>query len=561
MPYNDLRPEDIQRLLSRLTPEAFFGSIVQKAHMLEQLERSGKPIPENIEFGITHRCAKCDIDIEPPRKIMRCSACKAVVYCSQKCSSAAWTNPPYDGFPPHKVLCPTNKRHMQRMPEAHAILKSFPWGRLEKDDTFCLELARGRFDVLGNTDFGFWSQRGGPASHAFSGDGGDALHALAAQGGASRLIAQQLGTQFTHLDGHDLLHRKRHLADEPGWRLERALIPYRDIGQLPLDRRPVLVTEFDGGVDGWDAWYRWRKLPKRSPAALLMHVPLSVYHIVTKVLKLTNPAVGSLEKRVKLCLHLIGAEVELNFLPLFSELALLLPYHDITIVVFGHGVQKLFDAAKDSGLGSSPLKQSIAKKGPVFEYAAPEALGGGTVAVHLHRASPLWNEEQLFRLKHSQPELAPDALVALDAGLASYREWWEVIFVAHRDNIPFAVTEYAEQSLEFALETHIPAARRGLPPRSYAIALNPFHRPGQRQIPTYRMPNLVNGFTLAVVDKIARIAVPKACIPDVCTTDLCYYFLYVSVSCKIYCSSRSKDALRGRAPAYPAYPSRLPSLT
>lgn len=413
----------------------------------------------------------------------------------------AWSNQPYAGFPSHKILCPANKQHMQHIPETHAVLKSFPWGRLEKDDTFCLELARGRYDVLGNSNMGFWSQRGGPASHQFQGDGGKQFERTAGDGGVSRLLSHKIGQMFAHLDGYDLLHRKRHLSDEGGWKLDRTLIPFRDLSQVSKDNRPVLVTDFEGGVHDWDSWYRWRKLPKRSPAALLMHVPLSVYQIITKVLKLTNPGEGTAEKRVNLCVHLVGAEVELNFLPLLSELALLLPFHDITILVWGNAVQKLFDASRESGLGASPLKQSIAKKGPVFEYAAPEELGAGTVKVLLHRASALWNEAELDNIRRNQPELVPDVLVALDAGLASYREWWEVIFVTHRDNIPFAVTEYAEQSLEFALNTHIPAARRWLPPRSYEIALNPFHRPGQRQIPTYRMPNLVNGFTLAVVDK------------------------------------------------------------
>ena len=73
-------------------------------------------------------------------------------------------------------------------------------------------------------------------------------------------------------------------------------------------------------------------------------------------------------------------------------------------------MQKLFDASKESGLGASPLKQSIAKKGPVFEYTAPEELGAGTVKVLLHRVSALWNEAELDNIRRNHPELAPDAL-------------------------------------------------------------------------------------------------------------------------------------------------------
>lgn len=119
---------------------------------------------------------------------------------------------------------------MQRISQVQAIFKSFPWGRLEKDDTFCLELARGRFDVLGDTNTGFWSQRGGHASHQFEGEG---QHDMA-DAGVSTKFQHQLAKQFSHLY---LLHRKTHLTDEGGWKLESGLIPYRDMAKVSADRQ------------------------------------------------------------------------------------------------------------------------------------------------------------------------------------------------------------------------------------------------------------------------------------------------------------------------------------
>ncbi len=52
------------------------------------------------------------------------------------------------------------------------------------------------------------------------------------------------------------------------------------------------------------------------------------------------------------------------------------------------------------------------------------------------------------RLGQQQTPPAPDALVACNAGLASYREWFPVIYDVHAQHIPFATTEYAEQSAE-----------------------------------------------------------------------------------------------------------------
>lgn len=36
--------------------------------------------------------------------------------------------------------------------------------------------------------------------------------------------------------------------------------------------------------------------------------------------------------------------------------------------------------------------------------------------------------------------------------------------------------------------------------RMHSFGLNPFHRPGQRPIPHIKLPNLVNGFTMVVVE-------------------------------------------------------------
>ena len=81
-----------------------------------------------------------------------------------------------------------------------------------------------------------------------------------------------------------------------------------------------------------------------------------------------------------------------------------------------------------------------------------------------------------------------------------------------RLDIPFGVTEYAEQSIEM-FATEIPGlfARQGIsgiPPmhakilmkkRTYPIRANPFHRVGQRNLPVLRMPNNYNGFSMPVV--------------------------------------------------------------
>ncbi len=195
---------------------------------------------------------------------------------------------------------------MKRLPQTQAITKSFPWGRLESDGTFNFDIARGRFGVLGGSGYGYWSHRGGPAPHSEA-----AAINMSSLPYASEY--QKLLQSFDHRDGKDLIGKK-HLSDEEGWKLPSKYIPYRNFSSsAPC---PILVTEYKPGVVDWDTWYSWRNLSKESPAALLMSYPMSVYQIIVNCLELTSPNTGQLEKRIGLHIHLLGVEVELNFLPL-----------------------------------------------------------------------------------------------------------------------------------------------------------------------------------------------------------------------------------------------------
>lgn len=94
----------------------------------------------------------------------------------------------------------------------------------------------------------------------------------------------------------------------------------------------------------------------------------------------------------------------------------------------------------------------------------------------------------------------PDGLIAFrNAGLISYAEWIPVIRASHIASLPFAVTEYTEHSAELQ-RSELPKFLGGLSRRQsdYQIEMNPFQRPGQRSLPSSRLPNAVNGFTIVV---------------------------------------------------------------
>lgn len=188
---------------------------------------------------------------------------------------------------------------MLRVPELRAILKLFSWGKLESDGTFAESLIRAYFGVLGVNGYGYWSEAGGSAPHQLQPN---------TMGNHDNPFC--VNPVESYQDGY-LLLLDRHLDDKAGWKLEDRLIPklYFEPGCEPRIASPANVVD-------WTSWYQWRSLSFDSPAALLMHYPLTVYHLLVNVLSVTSPSHGSFEDRQTLNIHYLGAEVELNMLPL-----------------------------------------------------------------------------------------------------------------------------------------------------------------------------------------------------------------------------------------------------
>ncbi|KAI6045000.1 hypothetical protein EDC04DRAFT_2560098 [Pisolithus marmoratus] len=378
---------------------------------------------------------------------------------------------------------------MEKVPLVQAILKQFPWGRIEKDGTFADEFILAYYGVLGHEGFGYWSIPGGNKPHMDNSDtcgpGGDGL--------------LRVGPQDGYQHGYQLL-RDKHLDEKEGWKLEDRLIPKL---HFEAGREPVIASS--ANVVDWKSWYSWRNLPLESPAALLMHYPLTVYQLLVHVLRITHPSRNSAERRQSLNVHYLGPEVELNMLPLFSELALLLPYTDIKLTMYGTAVHNIVQQAKK---GSIAMKSK--RNLPVYTYTSPSSMGGSTLAIYLHGEHENWDP----RIPSMTGNL-PDAIVAANAGLLSYKGWQGVVLYCHVEGTPFAVTEYAEQSAEVQVDSLPKMIMHSMPylqsrmstaallslmsPRTYPIEFNPFQRPGQRYIASVRLPNVSNGFTIKIV--------------------------------------------------------------
>jgi hypothetical protein len=94
----------------------------------------------------------------------------------------------------------------------------------------------------------------------------------------------------------------------------------------------------------------------------------------------------------------------------FSELALLLPRTDITLIFFGRSAFNLVHEAR------AKHPDSLAAKDIVWSYTAPEVAGGGSVDIKLYSKSIHWDMDVT-------QDSIPDVLVGLNAGLMTYSEW------------------------------------------------------------------------------------------------------------------------------------------
>ena len=186
---------------------------------------------------------------------------------------------------------------MKRHPCFTSQLKQFPWARIELDGTFNHRIFEARLGVYGpGIKFGFWSVSVAPDMH-------------------------DKREELPHPEGYihgEMMLQQQWPGDIDAWRLGH-LNAKGDI--IP---RLSFTTEFPppsqvepGQIKDWQSWYTWRGLSTASPAALLMHYPLSVYHILVDILKIAKYRDVSTERQA-LQIHYIGAEKELNHLPLYD---------------------------------------------------------------------------------------------------------------------------------------------------------------------------------------------------------------------------------------------------
>jgi hypothetical protein len=196
---------------------------------------------------------------------------------------------------------------MPQLPYFQGQLTQFPWGRLERDGTFSYKFLHARFGVL-DADYrnsGFWAIPDRLNPHDVTDD------PLNVQTSMRNNTSRDTNVQgYAH---GQIMLAEEWPSDVEGWKLRETLIPHVFFtGEFPPPARPR-----PGQVKDWKSWYKWRGLSLESPAAVLMDCILTTFYLLTETLKVVDLRRQSGTKQI-VDVHYLGAETELNYLPLYA---------------------------------------------------------------------------------------------------------------------------------------------------------------------------------------------------------------------------------------------------
>ncbi|KAJ6607514.1 hypothetical protein B0H10DRAFT_2071639 [Mycena sp. CBHHK59/15] len=320
-----------------------------------------------------------------------CGACKMAIYCSPQCAKMGWKQV-------HKEACSSFKDQGKMITLYKSVIKQFPWTDIGYDihGVFRELGVLAPFGLLGMSrqKVGYWAMYETQGSEATAED------------------------EVVDAPWNELTEAK-------GWKLPAEQIPSLTLENS--DRCPTFPPSFE---DTWQSYYQWRQLPMESPAALLLHWPMSVYACL-KELGFVQPGDrGDSDTRRKLTIFYVGARHEICYLPVFGELALNFPNTDLELVMFGQNAAHSVRRAKACG-----IKAAQSSRPCVFEYKSPASWGSGSIRIYL-------DSDPAYYRPSRNPSEHPDAIIALNAGMGSYISWQHVTLLSSEFDIPFCTTDY-----------------------------------------------------------------------------------------------------------------------
>ncbi|KAK1863661.1 hypothetical protein I4F81_006215 [Pyropia yezoensis] len=361
-------------------------------------------------------CAEC----KAPAKTV-CPDCQMLTYCGRSCAASDMGH--------QAVECPLTRRVRRREEcEPSAWVDALPWAAALLDDAHgagaCGQALAATLASAGVRPDGYWRR---------------------AVGAHPR---RPYGT----------LPAPRSAADAWGGMAAAARPP-----STPLDVPPP------SPLASWADYLDARGMPRSSLAPLLLHPARTVYAALAEALAAGateatatagSAGGGGLSEPAAAVVHLLGAEAELDALPLFAEVSHLLPMTDLSLVVIGPAVP----ASRD---------------GKVVRLTPKETVRLVRGLYHTYAATAGWTR--------------PTVVVALNAGLCAYPTWAPTVQLMADRRLVLIATDYIEFSAELP-RMQYPLRVRGGGTWSN-VSLNPFRQPKARCAHNSDLfPNYSNGF-------------------------------------------------------------------
>ncbi|KAG6654432.1 zinc finger MYND domain-containing protein 15 [Carya illinoinensis] len=339
-----------------------------------------------------------------PRR--RCSRCGAVAYCSASHQILHWSD--------HKEECKRFEQQMKRVD----ILNDFPFTfsqeatlQVLEKETRCLFLSK-----RGIHQMGMW------------------LHECSC------------GASVTSSNCS---------RSNDGWHLPRILCPCTEP-----------VSPMSKQLSGWKDYHEWRCIPLHSPAALLLHWPLTIYHAI----QLAGLGSVNHEFREKLYIHYLGPEKELLQLTVFSELHALFPGVHVHIELVGPAIPLNRDGESIDLCNHAHCLETDCSCKSSSESMSMDVKTSRTSKVTLQLRSGLYHD----RYRDIAEDFSPHLVIAPNAGIAAYSSWLPTVELIKETKVPAIFSDYCEEACHLGAYCISIITGR---PLTFPIQLNPFRQP------------------------------------------------------------------------------------
>ncbi|KAL4015884.1 zinc finger MYND domain-containing protein 15 isoform X1 [Cucumis melo var. makuwa] len=240
-----------------------------------------------------------------------------------------------------------------------------------------------------------------------------------------------------------------------GWVLPRLLCPCSE-PLSPITKR----------LHSWKDYYDWRCIPLHSPAALLLHWPLTIsYAVQVAGLEPLTPEFGD-----TLCIHYLGPEKELLQLSVFAELLALFPGVALQIEFFGPNIPEEMNGKTIHLCSFAKCLQMDCVCKSSCKDVDRNVYSNKYPRLVLKLQTGFYHDCYKDITKDCYPHL----IIAPNAGIAAYSSWLPTIEFIKEIKVPAIFSDFCEEACHLGASCLSSVIGR---PITFPIQLNPFRQP------------------------------------------------------------------------------------